>query len=60
LYYTGDNTTTGCTNIKYAQIQEMYAPKHDMKKLHPNLKRLIESMKGPFEMKAKASKEIEP
>jgi hypothetical protein len=34
----------------------MYAPKHEMKKFHPNFKRLIESkiaMKGPFEMKAK-------
>ena len=63
LYYTEDNTTTGCTNIKYAKILEMYAPKHDMKKIRPNLKRLIESkmaMKGPFEIKAKASKEIEP
>ena len=63
MYYTGDNTTTGCTNIKYAQIREMYAPKHYMKKICPNLKRLIESkmaMKGPFKMKPKASKEIEP
>jgi len=34
-----------------------------MKIFCPNFKRLIESkiaMKGPFEMKAKASKEIEP
>ncbi len=41
----------------------MYAPKHEMKKKCPNFKRLIESkiaMKGPFKMKAKASKEIEP
>jgi len=45
------------------RIRQMYAPKHEMKKFHPNFKRLIESkiaMKGPFEMKAKVSKEIEP
>ena len=61
--YTGDITTNSCAKVNYARIRQMYAPKHEMKKFRPNFKRLIESkiaMKGPFEMKAKASKEIEP
>jgi hypothetical protein len=62
--YTGDITTnSGCAKVNYAMIRQMYAPKHEMKKIRPNFKRLIESkkaMKGPFEMKAKVSKEIEP
>ncbi len=61
--YTGDITTNGCAKVNYATIRQMYAPKHEMKKNCLNLKRLIESKiatKGPFEMKAKASKEIEP
>ena len=61
--YTGNITTNSCAKVNYATIRQMYAPKHEMKKIRPNFKRLIESkiaMKGPFEMKAKASKEIEP
>jgi len=63
--YTGDITTNSCAKVTYdyAAIRQMYAPKHEVKIFCPNFKRLIESkiaMKGPFEMKAKASKEIEP
>ena len=41
---TGDISaaTGGCAKVNYAKIQELYAPKHEMNKFHPNLKRLIE------------------
>ena len=61
--YAGDITTNSCAKVNYEMIRQMYAPKHEMTNFHPSFKRLIESktaMKGPFEMKAKVSKEIEP
>jgi hypothetical protein len=54
----GDESTTSC-GINYARIQKMYAPKHEMSKFCPNLKRLIESKKkmaGPFKFKETAKK----
>jgi hypothetical protein len=59
--YTGDITTNSCAKVNYATICQMYAPKHEMKKFRPIFKRLIESkiaMKGPFEVKAKASNKL--
>ena len=29
--YTGDISATGCAKVKYAKIQELYTPKHEMK-----------------------------
>jgi hypothetical protein len=62
--FIGDKTcTTGC-KINYAEIQKLYAPKHEMTKFRQNFKRLIESKKnmtGPFKETAKKkSNEIEP
>jgi hypothetical protein len=61
--YTGDIAVTGCAKVDYAKIRELYAPKHEMNKFHPNLKGLIECkvhMTGPFKETTKASKELEP
>jgi hypothetical protein len=40
--YTGDISATGCAEVNYAKIRELYAPKHEMKFFCPNLRRLIE------------------
>jgi hypothetical protein len=61
--YTGDIAVTGCAKVNYTKIRELYAPKHEMNKFFPNLKRLIECkmhMTGPFKETAKATKELEP
>jgi hypothetical protein len=53
--YTGDIAVTGCAKVNYAKIQELYAPKNELKKFRPILKRFIECkmhMMGP-------SKEVE-
>jgi hypothetical protein len=61
--YTGDIAVTGCAKVNYAKIQALYAPKHEINKFCPNLKRLIECkmhMTGPFKETAKETKELEP
>ena len=63
--HIGDETTTGYA-VNYAQIRELYAPKHDRTKFRQNLQRLIENhkkMTGPFKemtCKKKSTNEIEP
>lgn len=63
--HIGDETTTGYA-VNYAQIRELYAPKHDRTKFRQNLQRLIENhkkMTGPFKemtSKKKSTNEIEP
>jgi hypothetical protein len=61
--YTGDIAVTGWAKVNNAKIQELYDPKHEMNKFHPNLKRLIECkmhMIGSFKDMAKVTKELEP
>ena len=63
--HIGDETTTGYA-VNYAQIRELYAPKHERTKFRQNLQRLIDNhkkMTGPFKemiSKKKSTNEIEP
>ena len=60
----GTRNASGYTNINYGKIRERYATAmQDMKKFHPNVKRLLESMvkmTGPFKEEVKAKSEVEP
>ncbi len=59
--YTGDIAVTGCAKVNYAKILELYAPKNEMNKFHPNFKILIECkmhMTGSFKKMAKPAKNL--